>query len=270
MSRGRELLRRVRDAVTPAGDAPTGYSLYSPANDRRFEHWVWTPPGRGPFPVLLLLHGISDATGFLWWQKGQAKETAAALVERGQVPPFILVIGTDGGFARGSAYCDWADGSARAETHIVNELLPWIDNEFPTSGVRHVAGNSMGGYGAVTLALRHPGTFASASAMSGYFRPRTRFGADAHDRMAAMYGDEQGVRAHDPFVLVAEAQAAAGLRLLLDCGVDDQLLPDSREFHEHLIGLGVPHAYAEHAGGHTWDYWRSHLGDHFRFHLATH
>lgn len=268
MNRRRDLLRRVRDALTPAGEAPTGYSLYSEANDRRFEHWVWTPPGRGPFPVMLLLHGISDASGFLWWQNGRAKETAEALVERGQVPPFILVIGTDGGFARGSAYCDWADGSARVETHVIDELLPWVDATFPTSGVRHVAGNSMGGYGAVTLALRRPGTFASASAMSGYFGPRTRFGADAADRAVAMYGDDAGREAHDPHRLVARDGGVGGLRLMFDCGVDDDLLPESREFHARLVDLGVPHSYAEHPGGHTWDYWRSHLAEHLRFHLA--
>jgi len=43
-----------------------------------------------------------------------------------------------------------------------------------------------------------------------------------------------------------------------DCGVDDKLIDHNRRFHAHLDALGIDHHYAEHAGGHTWDY-RPHI-----------
>lgn len=262
------LTGRVQRLLARPGDPPTGHSLYSPANDRRFEHWVWSPPGATDLPVVLLLHGVNDASGFLWWQRGRAQETATRLVRAGEVPPFLLVLGTDGGFGYGSAYLDWADGSARVETHIMGELLPWIDATFPTNGRRHLCGNSMGGYGAFTLALRHPDRFASVSALSAYFRPRTRLSRDSADREAAMYGDAAGRAAHDPHELVAGLPAGRRLPMAFDCGTDDVLLDESRQFHARLDALGVEHQYREFAGGHDWAYWGTRLAAHLRFHLA--
>ena len=84
-----------------------------------------------------------------------------------------------------------------------------------------------------------------------------------------MWAGDAGRDAHDPRLLVGEAQRRAGLRLAFDCGLDDGMLEDNRTFHAHLSALGVPHGYAEHPGGHDWDYWRTHFADHFRFHLAN-
>lgn len=249
------------------GDPPTGYSLYSPANDRRFEHWIWTPPGDGPFPVVVLLHGVNDASGFLWWQKGRAQETAARLVGAGSVPPFLLVMATDGGRGRGSGYVDWADGSAKVETHVTGELLPWIAETFATNGRWHIAGNSMGGYGAFTLALRNPGVFDSVSAMSAYFSPRSRLSRDPADRFAAMFGDDAGRTAHDPHALVSDVSPRHSLRMAFDCGRDDEMLGENRAFHERLTELGVEHSYRELPGAHQWEYWRDRIGAHLEFHL---
>lgn len=260
------LARRVRQALSRPGDPPVGHSLYSAANDRRFEYWVWQPPAPSPpGPVVLVLHGVNDASGFLWWQAGRAQQTAARLVATRDVPPFTLVIGTDGGFGYGSAYIDWADGSALVETHVMSEVLPWIRTSLGVSGPVHICGNSMGGYGAVTLAFRHPDAFQSVSAMSGYFRPRTRLGCDDADRRQAMYGSDDRLAAHDPHAL---AETVPGLRLAIDCGTDDWLLEESRSFHARLDDLGVAHDYRELPGGHDWDYWRGRFGAHLRFHLT--
>ena len=44
------------------------------------------------------------------------------------------------------------------------------------------------------------------------------------------------------------------------------MLEQNRRMHDHRATLGVEHGYAEHPGGHTWDYWADHLEDHVRFH----
>lgn len=264
------LARRARRALERAADPPEAVSVWSAANRRRFEHWVWTPPGaKGALPLVVVLHGILAAGGSVTWQHGRAKETAARLVRKRIVPPFALIFGTDTGHEMGSAYADWEDGSAHVETHLIDELLPWADASMPLNGVRHVAGISMGGYGALTLALRRPGVFESASGTSSYFDPERLFTTgivpDFSDRL---WGSPERRDAHDPRRLIADPARRAGLRVAFDCGTEDDLITDNRAFHQHLTDLRVPHGYAEHPGAHDWDYWRTHFADHFRFHLT--
>ena len=245
---------------------PTGDTLYSPANDRRFEHWVWTPPGDGPFPVVLLLHGVYDA-GSVWWRQGRAHETMARLVAGDEIEPAIVVMASDTGAGLGSGYCDWADGTTAVETYLIDELLPHVTDTLPASGRLHVTGLSMGGYGSFLLALRHPGLFASATSTSGFFGPDRlfRFVPDASTRM---WGDEAGKQAHDVTQLVLEPHRTQGLRLAFDCGTEDDLITENRALHDRLHGAGIAHGYAEHPGGHEWEYWSTHLEDHLRFHLG--
>lgn len=245
-----------------------GDSLYSPANRRRLEHWAWVPDGEGPFPLLLLLHGVYDAGGFVWWHKGDAHRTVSRLVDEEALPPMVVLMAGDTGAEQGSGYCDWADGTARAESYLMEELLPWAATVLPVSDTRWVTGLSMGGYGSLLLALRHPGVFSSASATSGFFDPLRLFDfvEEASERMWGGPGERES---HDVTCLVAQPERRAGLRIALDCGTDDPLIDENRRFHQLLRSLDVDHGYAEHAGGHEWDYWRDHLEDHLRFHAGA-
>lgn len=242
-----------------------GETVFSAANRRRFEHWAWVPPGEGPFPLLLLLHGVYDAGGFVWWHQGGAVETLERLVGDGHVEPAVVVMAGDTGAELGSGYCDWRDGTTQAETYLLRELLPWLAERHRLDGRRWISGLSMGGYGAYLLALRNPGTFESVTATSGFFDPSRLFDfvPNAGERM---WGDGEGMADHDVFRLVADGARRAGTRFALDCGTDDDLLDQNRRMHDHLDTLGVAHGYAEHPGGHTWEYWAEHLEDHVRFH----
>jgi S-formylglutathione hydrolase FrmB len=53
--------------------------------------------------------------------------------------------------------------------------------------------------------------------------------------------------------------------LTIDCGRDDAFIGSNRTLHERLLALGVPHDYAERAGGHTWDYWAQAIRYQMRF-----
>lgn len=237
---------------------PTRHSLYSPSCRRRLPVWTWTPPGDGPFPLLLLLHGVYDADGAGWWSLGRAHEATAAAGR----PP-VLVMPSDTGAELGSGYCDWADGTTSAETHIVEEVLPWAAAELPVSSERWLTGLSMGGYGAVLLSLRHAGLFDSVASTSGFLDPTGmfRFVPDAAERM---WGGD--MESHDPRALLRSGSRPP--RLALDCGTEDELLQENRRNAQLLRELGVPHEYAEHPGGHDWDYWRARLPEHLAFHTS--
>ena len=242
-------------------DEPQRHSLFSASNSRRLPVWYAVPPGDGPFPLLVLLHGVYDADGSSWWRLGRAHEAAAAAPR----PP-VVVMPSDTGVELGSGWCDWADGTTHAETHVLREVLPWARQELPVTDELWLTGLSMGGYGALTLTLRNPGCFNSVTSTSGFLDPLRLFNfvPDALDRM---WGGDPSRQ--DPRVLLHEQSAADLPPLALDCGTEDHLIEQNRATHALLTELGVPHGYAEHAGGHDWDYWRDHLPDHLAFHAGA-
>lgn len=238
---------------------PLRHSLFSESNRRRLPVWTWVPPGVGPFPLLVLLHGVYDADGSGWWRLGRAHEAAAAAAR----PP-VVVMPSDTGAELGTGWCDWADGTTYAETHLLREVLPWARQELPVSDELWLTGLSMGGYGAVTLALRNPGTFNSVTSTSGFLDPLRLF-QFVPNALERMWGGDGST--HDPRALLRRDRA--GLPpLAFDCGTEDQLIDQNRDTHALLTELGVPHGYAEHTGAHDWDYWRVHLPDHLAFHAG--
>jgi putative tributyrin esterase len=256
----------IAEPITASVDV---HDVVSAANRRRFAVWSWRPTGPGPFPLLVLLHGVYDSGGHGWWLKARVHEQVAAMAASGELtePPVILMP-TDTGAEFGSAYADWADGTTKAETFIADELLDWAASTFPVDPQRRwISGLSMGGYGALVLALRHPGMFASATSTSGFFTPDRLFnyGPDYRGRI---FGTEQRILEHDVTRLIEDDSRRAGLRLAFDCGVDDVRITDNRDFHAQLDKLDINHGYAEHPGGHDWDYWTAHIADHVRFHAG--
>lgn len=243
--------------MSPAVHEPIRTSLFSPSNRRRLPVWSWTPPGDGPFPILVLLHGVYDADGAGWWSHARA-HAAAAAADR----PCVVVMPSDTGAEQGSGWCDWSDGTASAETHLLDEVLPWARRELPVTDELWLTGLSMGGYGAVTLALRHPGMFASVTSTSGFLDPARlfRFVPDARVRMWNSHP-----YSHDPRALLRESPTNLP-PFALDCGTGDDLIADSRAAHRLLGELDIAHGYAEHPGGHDWDYWRARVPEHLAFH----
>jgi len=207
----------------------------------------------GPFGVLYLLHGLSDDET-IWSRHVPVADLVADL-------PLIVVM-PDGGKG---FYCDNpAPGGGQYEAHIVGDVVGFVDRTFPTRASRSgraLAGNSMGGYGAVMLALRHPEMFAAAVGHSGamsFARADHTVGNPYAAQLAAALPNGE----YDLFELASKARAAGDVPALrLDCGLDDGLLESNRDFHEHLAALGIDHEYAEHPGGHNWQYWRDHIGE---------
>lgn len=225
--------------------------------------YVVLPDGEGPFPVLVLLHGLSDDHTI--WQRRTS-------IERHLDDVPLIVAMPDG---HRSWYCnDPRPGGCAYEDHIVRDVVGFLDRTFRTAasrGGRAIAGLSMGGFGAVMLALRHPEMFSVACSHSGAVALMHSPPPDHPDVAAIAAATPPGH--YDCFAL-AEKLNAGGPRpaLRLDCGTEDFLLEGNRSFHAHLQRLGIDHAYHEYPGGHAWDYWDEHIRQTLAFvmeHLDT-
>jgi S-formylglutathione hydrolase FrmB len=227
---------------------------------------------RRRYPVLYLLHGKGGDHND-WADKGRLAERV------GDAPLLVVMPDGDDGW-----YVDGAGPASGHETQIVRELIPAVDSRYRTIARREgraVAGLSMGGYGALKLALKHPHLFAAAASHSGAvsFGRETSFEEGTWEDARRVFGtsplDRERRRANDVFILARERREAgsvwAGPALYLDCGTEDFLYDANSRFRAFLREIGVPYEYHEHPGGHTWEYWDARLPDQLRFvleHLA--
>ena len=218
------------------------------------------PDHAGPFPVFYLLHGLSD--DYTIWQR------RTSIGRYVQMLPLIVVM-PDGG--RGF-YSDAHEGF-QYESAIINDLIPFVDKTFHTLAERRgrcIGGLSMGGYGALKLALKHPDKFVSANGHSGAYGFAHGSWRQEQAEFDRITGPNPIGGPNDVFAL-AEKFAPSTNRarmpaLRFDCGTSDFLLDQNREFHEHLQKLNVPHEYAEFPGAHDWSYWDKHVQSALRFH----
>jgi S-formylglutathione hydrolase FrmB len=162
------------------------------------------------------------------------------------------------------------DTGERYEDHIIEDVVPFAERTFPIASGRAgraIGGLSMGGYGAMMLAMRHPETFAAAVSMSGalYFAAMEHPLGRSYPT-ALMNSLPEGE--YDCFAL---AEKIAGLdaprrpEIAMTCGRDDYLLEPNRKFHEHLEKHSIKHAWAEHEGSHDWDFWRARTPEMMQF-----
>ena len=131
-------------------------------------------------------------------------------------------LGQGAGFYLNATQAPWAP-HFRMEDYVVQELPALIEQHFPASAARGIFGHSMGGHGALTLALRHPGKYKSVSAFSPIVAPsQVPWGQKA---LKAYLGDDPAAwRQHDAVALIAGAQER--LPLLVDQGDADEFLAE--------------------------------------------
>ncbi len=159
----------------------------------------------------------------------------------------------------------------RMESYLMKELLPWVQRE---TGLARVGlfGHSMGGHGALTLALRHPGRFQSLSAFAPIAAPtRCPWGEKA---FSGYLGDDRSTwAAHDASALMAKQTAApypGGI--LVDQGLADKFLADQlrpEAYEAACAAVGQPLTLRRHAGyDHGYYFIASFIDDHLRHHAA--
>ena len=168
-------------------------------------------------------------------------------------------------------YTDAQEGLA-FESAITKDLIPLIDRTFPTKADRNgraIGGLSMGGYGAVKLALKNPNLFCSANSHSGAvaFGHSKLDGKDAFStEFRRVFGENPVDGPNDCFSLAHRIDRSMAPALRIDCGTEDFLIQSNRDFHAHLEKEGIAHEYQEFPGSHEWGYWDKHVQEALAFH----
>jgi S-formylglutathione hydrolase len=180
--------------------------------------------------------------------------------------------GVGAGFYLDATQAPWS-GHWRMESYLLDELLPAVQVEFKLDATRQgVFGHSMGGHGALTLALRHPGRFQSVSALAPICAPtRCPWG---HKAFTGYLGQDAATwAAHDASALMARQTAApypGGI--LIDQGLADKFLAEQlypEAFEAACAQAGQPLTLRRHAGyDHGYYFIASVVEDHLRHHAA--
>ena len=240
---------------------------------------VFTPPGEGPFPVLIWLSGLTCTEDNFTTKAGAyqaAAEHGVIIVAPDTSPRGEGVaddpaydLGQGAGFYVDATQAPWAP-HFRMESYVTSELIGLIDAEFPTTGVRAISGHSMGGHGALTLALRHPDLFRSVSAFAPISSPtRCPWGEKA---FSAYLGEDRAVWADHDAALLIETGSAKGVYddILIDQGdadsfLADQLKPELLQAAADAAGQKVT-IRMQPGYDHSYFFMASFIADHVAFH----
>jgi putative tributyrin esterase len=215
-----------------------------------------------PFATLYLLHGLSD--DHTAWMRRSRIEVYA---EKHQ-----LAIVMPNGY-RGF-YTNNEDGPAYAD-YIVRDVMGVAEKYFPLKrdrAHRAIGGLSMGGYGALRIALSHPQLFISAHSHSGaVLYPNVGAGSQSSMTLREhrqIFGPTPIGTSHDLLHLAKKLNDSDRPFIHLDCGREDFLFEQNERFHAELGAANIPHEYQVHTGVHDWDYWDIQIQKALAFHAT--
>lgn len=249
-------------------DYPVKYSVYLPAD--------YESSNRS-YPVLYLLHGYTDnETG--WIQFGEANSIADKGIANGDFSSCIIIM-PDGKL---SLYCNHFNGKDNWEDMFIDELIPFVESKYrirKKKEFRAIAGLSMGGNGALLLAMKHTDLFSTCVAMSAAVITDEEIKESYQEKgfyneyLSDIFGPkpESGIPEHwiknAPLHLIesVDIDKLKSVRFYIDCGDDDFLYKGNSTLHIKMRNLNIPHEYRVRNGAHNWTYWRTSLYDGLKF-----
>ena len=260
---------------TPASFAATGRvecnSIPSKILNRPVPYCIVLPPSYDAdrtrqFPILYFLHGLGDnEQSFIHTGAWNLTED---MREKGDMKEFLIATPEGGA----SFYINSKDGKERYEDFLLQEFFPFIEKRYrvePGRGHRGVAGISMGGYGALHLAFRHPQLFSSVSAHSPALIEKLPLflGPTPNSPRARVLGGVFGVPPDPAFwdrnspIVIARTADLQGLKIYFDCGDQDDYGFDAgaASLDKVLNSRHIPHEYHLYPGRHDPAYFGEHL-----------
>ena len=221
--------------------------IRGPSDRQSHPVWVWRPPGpdSATIPVLYFLHGYPGNAGQPF-EYGLA-QILDKLLDEGY-PPFVFA-SVDGNGERHSD-TEWANsynGSELVMDRVLDAAIPAVEGTHMRNAAhRAIAGFSMGGYGAMNIAMQNPGVFGQVVSISGYF---------VVNDLSDMFGDVPSViKTNTPSAHPCEAR---GMQVLLEEDASDpySLIRGQAAWMGGLLrSCGVPVTVHVQPGTHDWAY----------------
>lgn len=241
---------------------------------------IFLPPGGGPFPYLIWLSGLTCTEDNFTTKAGAygyAAEHGVAIVAPDTSPRGEGVaddpaydLGQGAGFYIDAKQAPWAQ-HFRMETYIVEDLISDAEGGFPLLSRRSIFGHSMGGHGALTLAMKYSNRFTSVSAFAPICSPtRCAWGEKA---FGAYLGEDRATwRPHDAAILMGDGRAQGLGEILVDQGTADQFLegqlkPETLEAAARVSNTRLTLRRQE-GYDHSYFFMASFIGEHIGFHAA--
>ena len=285
-----------------AGAAAQGRDLhtvefFSPAVDRTARYNILLPSdyetSTARYPVLYLLHGLTQ--NYTAWGRSNGAPFYGGLYDD------LIVVMPDVG---NSWYVNWAESENGQrnnwEDHVIQDVVSHVDWTFRTIARREgraMTGLSMGGFGAITMGLRHPEMFISIGSTSGALeygrqaaarmrgempprtprqrtaeqeerrrRPNSLIGIDGFSSQVerspagTMFTSAEQADRYDPFVLITQVPKDELPHIYLDCGTEDQLISGAKQLAAIMMDQDIPFDYMQMPGGHNAAYWIQSIG----------
>jgi putative tributyrin esterase len=226
------------------------------------------------FPVLYFFHGLGDNEQFL--VHSGAWNLVEDMREKGELKDFLIATPD----ARATFYINARDGKEHYEDFLLQEFFPYIEKHYRVAtgrANRAISGISMGGYGALYLAFRHPQLFSSVSAHSPALiekLPNFLAGAQPSSPRSRVLGGAFGTppdpvfwQAHNPIVMARTANLAR-LNIYFDCGDKDDFGFEAGAIalDKILTSRKSPHEFHIYPGRHDPTYFAEHLPASLAFH----
>jgi S-formylglutathione hydrolase FrmB len=213
------------------------------------------------FPVLYLLHG-AGGNHASWNQYTQC----AQLADKYE----FIILCPDGGST--SWYFDSPiDPGYQYETHVAEECVQYMDQNYRTKanrGSRAISGMSMGGHGAMYLAIRHPETFGTSVCLMGGVDIRPFPNNWEIKKRLGEIGTHRVNWEEHTVINQAKKLKDEEIKIVLDCGRGDFFLQVNRALHMQLLQDGISHIYEEHEGVHNWQFCKDAIERQFPY-IAT-
>ncbi|MGI9543546.1 MAG: alpha/beta hydrolase [Cyclobacteriaceae bacterium] len=268
-------------AQSASGKLLESLSMESKILKKAVNYCIYLPPGydisQRSYPIVYLLHGYTDnETG--WVQFGEAHIAAEQAIVSREIPPMIIVM-PDAGV---TWYINDHQGNVRYEDMFFQEFIPFIESQYRVRAkkeFRGIAGLSMGGYGSLIYALKHPDLFAASAPLSAAIYTEEEVVNHEQERWerieSVMYG--AGItgqdritdhwKANNPLHIAqnSDIEKLKTVRYYFDCGDDDFLYKGNAAAHVLFRDLEIPHEFRVRDGAHNWIYWRTGIVDALKF-----
>jgi len=265
--------------VIPDGSRVQYLTFRSDILNRDIPYALYLPPSYAlsgeTYPVLYFLHGANENEK-RWSTRGLTDLMLDRMIADGEIGEFVVAIP----FGANSFYTNSVSGD-RWEDMVIREFIPMIESGNRvgrTRTGRAVSGVSMGGYGALKLAMQYPEMFGSVSAHSAMLLDDFEEAA-IDPRRAQLYmtlfdsifGISESMDHWDrnnPLRIARESAELGALAIYFDCGTEDEygFFAGATRLHEILESRNIGHEFHLYPGTHGWDYARQHTAASLQFH----